>query len=96
MNGYKNAPHIYPRVGDVVECGLPGETAIVSSVGDVADDAKVIGGNMSQHTRTPTIVEVFAALRPRIINCAFDGKLNINLPEEAMLVRTVDGRKPRA
>ena len=42
MNGYKNAPEIQPRIGDVVECGLPGSTAIVISFGEKpADDAPV-------------------------------------------------------
>lgn len=30
--GYKNAPHLEPRIGDEVYCGLPGNTAIVASI----------------------------------------------------------------
>lgn len=72
MNGYKNAPDIAPQIGDVVQCGLPGDTAIVASIRDATSDQE----------------------RPRIVNCSFDGALHLNMPAEAMLVRTVDGREP--
>ena len=72
MNGYKNAPDIAPQIGDVVLCGLPGETATVASVRDASEDPE----------------------RPWVVNCAFDGALHLNMPAEAVLVRTVDGREP--
>ena len=64
--GYKNAPHIAPKIGDEVECGLPGETAIVASISD--DPASAFS------------------------NCSFSGRLHLNSPSTAVLVRSVDGK----
>lgn len=34
ITGYRNAPNVKPRIGDVVFCGLPGGTATVKSIDD--------------------------------------------------------------
>jgi len=64
--GYKNAPNIKPQIGDIVQCGLPGGTAVVKSI---------------SITNPGT----------GIINCAFNGGLHLNKPNEAILVQTVEG-----
>lgn len=66
--GYKNAHHIEPKLGDEVECGLPGNTSIVAS---------------------------FAEYNPTFRNVSFDGKLCLNDPSNAVLVKSVDGFVPR-
>jgi hypothetical protein len=73
MMGYKNAPSIEPRIGDEVACGLPGDSAIVSSI-DL------------DYTPPPAGC---------VINCAVNGRLHLNMPSEAVLVRSVDGFTPK-
>lgn len=78
MNGYKNAPHIHPQIGDEVQCGPPGGTAFV-----VAFSNEVEGSPFKGY-----------ASGCKIINCSIDGRLYLNRPELAMLVRSVDGKTP--
>ena len=63
---------------------------ITPQIGDV-----VLCGPPGQ---TATVASVRDAadepVRPMMVNCAINGALCLNMPSEAMLVRTVDGREP--
>ena len=66
--GYKNAPKVTPRVGDVVRWH-DGSEVVVTHLGDPPGHSE----------------------KCQIINCQFDDKFYLNRPEEADLIRDVDG-----
>ena len=68
MNKDKTTSQIIPTIGDIVHCGPPGQTAVVTSI-----DPE--GPNTANAS---------------IINCCFDGQLNLNRPDLAVLAQAVD------